>query len=404
MERNWPDGVRAVLHVDMDAFYASIEVRDDPSLRGRPVIVGGPKDARGVVSAASYEARRYGVRSAMPLRTAGRLCPQGVFLPVRMERYAEISAAIFAMLDRFSPLVEPLSVDEAFLDLTGSERLLGGPVVAARSIRAAIAAEFGLTASVGVAPNKFVAKIASDLEKPDALVVVRPDGVRAFLAPLAVERMWGIGPKGAAALRALGVATFGQLAQADPGRLRAGFGSQVEALQALAVGRDDRPVHCSTAPKSLGREVTFPEDVTDPETLHATLVHLADSVASRLRRENLQARCVTLKLRYAPFRTLTRRTTLQEPVRTTSALLEAALALFREKTPGAREPVRLIGLAASGFGAQELLFSSPAEERGTRLEGAVDRVRERFGAAALKRGTVLASSRARKDRKGTEGG
>ncbi|MGQ0613047.1 MAG: DNA polymerase IV [Planctomycetaceae bacterium] len=397
---DWPDGARAVLHVDMDAFYASIEVRDDPSLRGLPVIVGGPKEARGVVSAASYEARRHGVRSAMPLRTAGRLCPQGVFLPVRMERYAEVSAAIFALLDRFSPLVEPLSVDEAFLDLTGSERLLGGPVAAARAIRAAIAAEFGLTASVGVAPNKFVAKIASDLEKPDALVVVRPDRMRAFLEPLPIERMWGIGPKGAAALRGLGVSTFEQLGRVDAERLRALFGSHAELLRALAEGRDARPVFAGGAPKSVGREVTFPENVSDMETLHATLVRLADSVASRLRGEHLRARCITLKVRYAPFRTLTRQATLPEPVQTTSALLEAAVALFRTKTPGARDPVRLLGLSASRFGAQGLLFTSPREVRGARLEGAVDRVRERFGPAALERGTVLASGRARQRGKG----
>jgi len=398
---DWPEGARAVLHVDMDAFFASVEVLDDPSLRGRPVIVGGPKDARGVVSAASYEARPHGVRSAMPLRTAARLCPHGVFLPVRMERYAEVSRRVFALLDRFSPLVEPLSVDEAFLDLSGSERLLGGPVAAARALRAAIAAETGLTASVGVAPNKFVAKIASDLRKPDALVVVRPDEVEAFLAPLPVERMWGIGPRGAGALRALGVATFRALARAEPERLRPALGSGVEALQALARGRDERPVVCASAPKSVGREITFPEDVRDAAALHATLVHLADRVASRLRREGLRARTLTLKVRYAPFRTLTRRATFDEPACTTAALLDAAAALFRDRTPGAREPVRLLGLAASGFSSQGLLFPSPAAERGARLEASVDRVRERFGTRALARGAVLGSGTGR--RRGGEG-
>ncbi len=385
----WPGGARAILHVDMDAFYASVEVRENPSLRGRAVIVGGPRDARGVVSAASYEARACGVHSAMPLRAAARLCPHGVFLPVRMDLYLEVSRRVFAIFARFTPLVEPLSVDEAFLDLSGSERLLGGPVAAARAIRAAVAAETGLTASVGVAPNKFIAKIASDLKKPDALVVVRPGEVAAFLAPLPVERMWGVGPRGREALHRLGVRTFGDLVAAGAPRLRPHFHAHAEPLLALARGEDVRPVVTERAPKSIGRETTFPEDVAERETVRATLVALLDHVASRLRREGLRARWLTLKVRFAPFRTVTRRRTLAAPTDATAALLKAALALWEDVTDPT--PIRLIGVSASDFSGQLGLLSHEEGPRQQALDRAVDRVRGKFGAAALRRGSVIQS-------------
>jgi len=371
----------------MDAFYASIEQRDRPELKGLPVLVGGPRDARGVVSAASYEARRFGVHSAMPLRVAARLCPHGVFLPVRMERYLEVSRRVFAIFARYSPLVEPLSVDEAFLDLTGCERLFGGPVEAARALRAEIRARCGLTASVGVAPNKFLAKLASDLEKPDGLVVVPREDVAGFLAPLPVERMWGIGPRGAEALHRLGIRTFGDLAGAPVARLRAEFGAAAAGLQALARGEDGRPVLTGREPKSVGHETTFPEDVTDEETLHATLVSLTDQVAARLRRHGLRARCVTLKLRYAPFETITRRRTLPDPTWLTRPLLEAALGLLAGALRR-RAPVRLIGVSTSSFSGQTTLFP-PGGPREEAVDHAVDEVRARFGAAALRRGSVL---------------
>jgi DNA polymerase-4 len=383
----WPEGARAILHVDMDAFYASVEQRDNPSLRGKPVIVGGPKDARGVVSACSYEARRFGIHSAMPLRTAARLCPHGVYLPVRMRHYAAVSRQVFQIFDRYSPAVEPLSVDEAFLDLTGCERLFGGPIAAARALRADIARELDLTASVGVAPNKFVAKIASDLEKPDALVVALPGRVAEFLAPLPVERMWGIGPRGAEALHKLGITTFAQLADAPVGRLQPAFGVGARALVSLARGRDTRPVVTARAPKSVGHETTFPENVRDEAVLHATLVSLTDRVAARLRRHGLKARTVTLKIRYAPFRTLTRRCTLPEGTWATADLLAAALRLFEERTERGAAPVRLLGVSTSGFSAQETLFPAPQ----AKVDEAVDRVREKFGTAAVRRGSVLES-------------
>lgn len=378
---------RTVLHVDMDAFYASVEQRDRPELRGRPVIVGGPRDARGVVTAASYEARRYGVHSAMPLRTAARLCPDGIFVRSRMSRYLEVSRQVFEVFDHYSPLVEPLSVDEAFLDLTGAERLFGGPVEAARALRAEIARTCGLTASVGVAPNKFLAKIASDLDKPDGLVVVPADGVEAFLAPLPVERMWGIGPRGARALHGIGIETFGDLARAPVERLRPLFGAASYGLRDLARGRDTRPVVTQRAPKSIGHETTFAEDVRDRDALHATLVWLTDRVAARLRRHGLKARCVTLKVRYQPFRTITRRTTLETPTCATGPLLETVLHLFETKTPRRAPPVRLLGVSTSGFTAQAMLFGEQRREEA--VDRAVDEVRERFGTAAVQRASVI---------------
>jgi len=387
----WPDGARAILHVDMDAFYASVEQHDDPSLRGRPVIVGGPKKARGVVSAASYEARRFGVCSAMPLRRAARLCPGGIFVSGRMQRYREVSRRVFRILAEVTPRLEPLSVDEAFLDLTGCERLYdGGPTGAARLLRARIREECGLTASVGVAPNKFVAKIASDLHKPDGLVVALPGHVAEFLAPLKVERMGGIGPRGAEALHALGVRTFGDLAQAPLARLRPAFGAASAHLVALAAGRDARPVATCRALKSISHESTFREDTRDPERLHATLVELADKVAGRLRRQGLKARHVTLKIRYAPFRTLTRSATLPAATGGTGPLLEAAGALLQRRLESESTPVRLLGVQVAGFDVQGRLFAEEGA-RGKAIDVAVDSIRAKFGTRAVKRGCVLPS-------------
>jgi DNA polymerase-4 len=323
----------------------------------------------------------------MPLRTAARLCPDGVYVRSRMSRYLEVSRQVFSVFDHYSPLVEPLSVDEAFLDLTGAERLFGGPVEAARALRAEIAKTCGLTASVGVAPNKFLAKIASDLDKPDGLVVVPADGVEAFLAPLPVERMWGIGPRGAKALHGIGIKTFGDLARAPVERLRPLFGGAAYGLRALATGQDARPVVTHRGPKSIGHETTFAEDVRDRDVLHATLVSLTDRVAARLRRHGLKARCITLKVRYQPFRTITRRTTLETPTCATGPLLETVLSLFETKTPRRAPPVRLLGVSTSGFTAQAMLFDD--QRRQEAVDRAVDEVRERFGTAAVQRASVI---------------
>jgi len=409
---SWPADARAILHVDMDAFYASVEVHDRPELRGRPVIVGGSKDARGVVSAASYEAREFGVKSAMPLRVAGRRCPRGVFLPVRMERYLEVSRAVFAIFDRFTPLVEPLSVDEAFLDLTGTELLFGGPIATAHAIRAAISSELGLTASVGVAPNKFVAKIASDLEKPDALVVFAPGHVAEKLAPLSVKRMWGIGPRGAEALKRAGIKTFRDLAGAGAARLTPLLGRSADGFVALARGEDARSVTPSRGAKSVGHETTFSENVRDEETVHATLLALADQVGGRLRRQGLRARTVQLKVRYEPFDTLTRRVTLAAPTCTTHGIFDAVWDLFVRRTERVSRPVRLLGVSTSGFSSQGLLFLAESETTQLAVETAVDKVRGRFGRGALQRGSVLRSppsamqgdpAKSRRDWNGAEG-
>ncbi|MBI3637543.1 MAG: DNA polymerase IV, partial [Candidatus Rokubacteria bacterium] len=290
----------------MDAFYASVEQRDRPELRGRPVIVGADPKGRGVVSAASYEARAFGVRSAMPIGRAARLCPGGVFVPVDMERYRQVSMDIMAILREFSPLVEPVSVDEAFLDLTGTASLFGDAPAAARRIKDRIRAETALTASAGLATNKFVAKVASDLRKPDGLVIVPAGDEAEFLAALPVERLWGVGKVAARELAAMGITTIRELQRLPLTALERRFGSHGRQLRELAFGRDDRPVEPASEAKSIGAETTFDVDSRDVDTLRRTLRGQAERVARELRAEGLSAACVTLKLRYADFRTITR--------------------------------------------------------------------------------------------------
>jgi len=373
----------------MDAFYAAVEQRDRPELRGTPVIVGADPKGRGVVSAASYEARVFGVRSAMPISRAARLCPRATFLPVDMPKYQGVSAELMAILGDFSPLVEPISVDEAFVDLTGTERLHGPPVEAVRTIKRRILAETGLTASAGLATNKFVAKVASDLEKPDGLVVVPPGREAAFLAALGVERLWGVGRVTAGALAALGIATIGQLQALDRATLARRLGAHGADLHDLAFGRDDRPVEPWTAPKSMGAETTFDADTRDRARLEATLRAQAERVARELRAEGLAAARVTLKLRWADFRTLTRSRT-GEPTQDGLELYRRALELL------AREPlvhpVRLIGVSASQLWAEaqgQLSLLDPNAVRRERLARAVDRVADKFGRDAVLPASLL---------------
>jgi DNA polymerase-4 len=394
---------RQLLHVDMDAFFASVEQLDDPSLRGRPVLVGGAS-RRGVVAAASYEARPFGARSAMPMAEALRRCPDAVVVPPRRERYAEVSAHVFRVFHRYTPLVEGLSLDEAFLDVTASQSLFGDGEAIARRIKAAIAGETGLTASAGVAPCKFAAKIASDLRKPDGLVVV-PDDVAGFLAPLALERMWGVGPKASARLREAGFATIGDLARADGRRLEALMGEHWGAhVQALARGVDDRPVDPEREAVSIGAEETYEEDVVTRRGLELHLLDQASRVAQRLVHEGLAGDVVVVKLKYADFTLRTRRTTLREPVADTDSIYRAARALLdrfdlaptaaqaRRATPEAVRPVRLTGIAIAGLVAEPPepeLFADKTPERGRRLEEVVSKVAERFGAAGLTRAALL---------------
>ena len=380
--------MRTILHADLDAFYASVEVLDDPSLRGKPVIVGGRPDERGVVSAASYEAREYGVQSAMPLRTAGRRCPHGVFLPGRPDRYRELSRQVMAIFASYTPMVEPISLDEAFLDVTASVAAFGDGPTIARRIKERVLDEVGLVVSVGVATNKLCAKVASDLHKPDALVVVPPGDEAAFLAPLTIRRLWGVGPQAQQALNDYGVTTIGQLAALEPSTLQRRFGRHGLDLSARARGIDAGRVQPMQAPKSVGHEHTFDVDTADPRRLEATLLDLAESVASRLRRHDLAAGAVQLKLRYEGFETLTRQAPLPFQTRDTDPLFDTGVALLR-RTLAEGRGVRLIGLTAISLSdAQQLtLFSAP--ERRDRIARSIDAVRERFGDRAITRARLL---------------
>jgi DNA polymerase-4 len=374
---------RAITHVDMDAFYASVEQRDRPELRGLPVIVGADPKGRGVVSACSYEARVFGVHSAMPISRAARLCPHGVYLPVDMDKYARVSADIMAILGSFSPLVEPVSVDEAFLDLTGTEGLWGPPFEAVRRIKARIQSETGLTASAGLAANKFIAKVASDLGKPDGLVVVEPGREAEFLAPLPIERLWGVGKATAKELQALGVATIGQLQRIAPRALVARLGPHGPDLLDLAFGRDARAVEPFSPPKSMGAETTFGRDCRDSARLEETLRAQAERVARELRAESLAACRVTLKLRWADFQTLTRSHTGDPTQDGLEIYRRAAMLLARERLI---QPVRLIGVSASTFRPQasgQLPLLDPAAVRREQLARAVDRITGRFGRSAI---------------------
>jgi DNA polymerase-4 len=380
----------------MDAFYASVEQRDHPELRGRPVIVGADPRGRGVVSAASYEARRFGVHSAMPIGRAARLCPGGVFLPVDMDKYARASRRIMAVLAEFTPLLEPLSIDEAFLDVTASRALLGDGPTIARRIKSRIRDAVELTASVGVAANKFVAKVASDLDKPDGLVVVAPGGEAAFLAPLPIARLWGVGTVTAIDLESIGVRTIGQLAAIPDPHLRARFGDSGGTLKALALGRDERAVEPFAPPKSMGAEETFERDHRDVERLRATLRGQAERVARELRAEGYAGRSVTLKLRFADFSTLTRRHTA-DPTQDGLRIYQEARALL-DRVP-LRQPVRLIGLSVSELGPAgegQLPLLGPDTSRRDRLARALDRLTERFGEESVRPASLLGRGRGRR--------
>ena len=382
-------GPRAIVHVDMDAFYASVEQRDRPELRGRPVIVGADPKGRGVVSAASYEARVFGVRSAMPIGKAARLCPEGVFLPVDMDKYVGASRQIMAILGDFSPLVEPVSVDEAFVDLTGTASLFGPAPDAVREIKRRIRAETGLTASAGLAANKFIAKVASDLRKPDGLVVVEAGREAEFLAPLPIERLWGVGKATAKDLAALGIATIGQLQRLSRATLVARLGDHGAGLHDLAFGRDGRPVEPWTPPKSMGAETTFERDTTDRARLDTTLRGQAERVARELRADRLSAARVTLKLRFADFRTLTRSHTSDPTQDGLELYRRVATLLAREKLV---QPVRLIGVSASALAPEQSgqlgLLEDNAVRR-ERLARAVDRITGRFGLDAIRPAALL---------------
>jgi nucleotidyltransferase/DNA polymerase involved in DNA repair len=382
---------RVILHLDMDAFYAAVEQRDRPELVGLPVIIGAdPKGGtgRGVVSTASYEARRFGVGSAMAVSTAFRLCPTGVFIPPDMDKYAKVSQQIMQILRRVTDLVEPLSIDEAFLDVTGSRRASGTGEQIARRLKEDIVREVRLTASVGVASCKLVAKIASDLRKPDGLVVVPPGTESAFLAPLPVRRLWGVGPKMEEVLLRAGIASIGALASADPARLEHRLGTHGHDLQQLARGIDPRPVLAEhPGAKSVGQEHTFAADTADVERLRATLLALADAVAARLRSQELEGRTVTLKYRDASFRTRTRATTLDHPTASGKELFDVAWRLFLSVHETRK--VRLVGIYASGFDASAEQLDLFRQEGPSPADRARDAIVARFGDEAITRASLL---------------
>ena len=373
---------RVILHVDMDAFYASVEQRDDPSLRGRPVIVGG-----GVVLAASYEARPFGCRSAMPMSQAMRLCPHAIVVKPDFAKYTAASRAIREIFDRYSPEIEPLALDEAFIDVTASLALFGSGRRIGEEIRAAVKAELALTCSVGVAPNKFCAKIASDLRKPDALVEFEAATLSVTLAPLAIERMWGVGPVAAGQLRARGYATFGDIQRAGERQLELDFGDAGRAWFRLSHGIDDREVEVDRGAKSVGEEETFLEDIADVRAIEAKLLAQADEVGRRLRAKGLYAQTVTIKIRFSDFATHTHARTLSSPTDHTHELRDAARALlveFARGDTGGRHwrPVRLCGFSASRVtehAGQLPLFDDGKRDRLARLDDLRDRIRERFG-------------------------
>src|SRR6476661_5242564 len=381
---------RTILHVDLDAFFAAVEQRDRPELRGRPVIVGGDPGGRGVVSAASYEARVYGVHSAMSVTEAYRRCPHGVFLPVDGRRYQQASRDVMAVLRRFTPQVEPISIDEAFLDVTGSRPLFGeGPEIAA-SIKREIHDEVDLTISVGVATTKLVAKIASDLRKPDGLVVVEPGDEEAFLAPLEIRRLWGVGEKSAAALREYGVRTIGDLAALPDDLLVRRFGKHGASLGERARGIDADPVGDRDAAKSIGHEHTFDVDTSDREVIERTLLGMSEGVAGRLRDSGVRASTITVKIRDTTFRTITRQRTLPEPTDLTDPIFRTALELARPEVRGLR--IRLLGVTASGLGEREQLSLFAADDpRRRKVTEAADEVRHRFGERAITRARLVGS-------------
>ena len=380
---------RQILHVDMDEFFAAVEKLDDPSLRGRCLLVGGDPNARGVVSTASYEAREYGCRSAMPMATALRLCPRAVVLPVRGRRYRQVSERVFELLGRYTPLVEPLSIDEAFLDVTGCERLFGGAEAIARSIKRDVRDEIGLPASVGVAPNKFLAKLASDLRKPDGLVVITEENMRATLEPLPVSRLWGVGPAAEKRLERLNVQTIGQLRAVPLERLTDAFGQAGEHFHRLARGLDRRPVVPDSRAKSISQECTFAVDVADAEQLRDVLVEQVEQVSRRLRRQGLKARTVTVKLRTGDFTTHTRSATLDDPTDLTGEIRRDTERLLSAWLGRHRRPLRLLGVGVSGLirqGGQLPLFGRAQRDREQRLDRTLDDIARRFGDGAVRRG------------------
>jgi DNA polymerase-4 len=385
--------LKQIIHLDIDAFYPSVEVLDNSALKGKPVIVGGGKD-RGVVSSASYEARKFGIHSAQPIAKAKRLCPNGIFLPVRMSRYQEISKQIFEIFHRFTPLVEPLSIDEAFLDVTDSIRLFGQPENIAKTIKEIILTETGLTISAGIAPSKIVAKIASDIDKPDGLTVVHSDGVREFLDPLSVKKMWGVGKVSQRLLSQLNIHTFRDLRQAPVKVLEKKLGKQGVKIHLLAMGIDKRNVIPEHDVKSVGNEQTFLQDIVSLDVVQKELLVLGDKVARRMRHKRLKGKTITLKVKYFDFVQITRPATLTESTDDGSKIYSVVCHLLK-KTEVAKKPIRLLGVFLSQFSCSgvetqlSLFHQNPSSKKRQKLNSVLDLVYEKFGDKSVVPGTLL---------------
>jgi len=382
---------RAILHIDMDAFYASVEQMDKPVLKGKPVIVGGRPDQRGVVSAASYEARKYGVHSAMPLRKAYKLCPKAVFFPVNGKRYEEVSIKIMGILKKYTPLVEPLSLDEAFLDVTHSQKLFGSAKEIGMKIKKQIKDEVGLTASVGIAPNMFLAKIASDLEKPDGFVEVKAGEEKEFLKNLPISRMWGVGKVTEKEMKSFGIETIGQLAAYPVEVLTNKFGKYGEDLYELARGIDEREVTPEHEAKPIGNEITYQKDTGDREQIRKTLIELSDLVGKRLREEGLSARTITIKIRFGDFNSITRSKTVADATNLGDDIFALACGLFKKINLN-RKLIRLVGVSASkliGEDSKQLFLFGEKSDKKKRITKTLDKIHDKMGENAVRRGSLL---------------
>ena len=379
-----------ILHIDMDAFYASVEVNDNPDLKDKPVLVGSTPEQRGVVAACSYPARQFGIHSAMPMSQALRLCPEAIVLPVRMGRYVEVSKLIHKIFHNYTPEVEPISIDEAFLDVTGCIGIFGSAETIGKKIKAEIKKQTGLTASVGIAPNKFLAKLASDLEKPDGFVIITEENKQSILDPLPVSKIWGIGKVTNKELQKHGIHTIEQLRTAPKYQLSMIFKNQADDILKLAQGIDNRKVEPHTEAKSISAEKTFPADISEKEVLLAILHDQVEEVAQRLRAEKLQCRTMTLKFRYGDFKTVTRSSTLDRPTHTTQTLLQEAQNIFNGWYQKSAGELRLLGFGTSGLSGegsgQKLLFADPDEEKQKKIDSAFDKIRGKYGQDSLKRG------------------
>ena len=392
-----------ILHVDMDAFYAAIELRDNPSLAGKPVVVGGSPTGRGVIAAASYEARKFGLHSAMPGAQAIRLCPQAVFIKPQMEKYSAVSKQIREIFNRFTPVFEPLALDEAFLDVAGSEKLFGDAETIGRMIQSTIADELNLVASVGVAPNKFLAKLASDLEKPNGFVVVQQATVTEFLDPLAIERVWGIGPKTQKKFLRLGVQRIEQLRKLPLETLKELFGLNADHFWRLARGIDTRQVVPDRIAKAVGHESTFSQDINDDEILESWIWELSDQVGRRLRRNQIFGKTIRVKIRFHDFRTISRSKTISTRTSSTREIAETSLGLLQTVRAEQRDSIRLLGVSVGGLSShayqQQQLFDQEQDQRAKQIDSAADAIRDRFGSAAMKRGSTLNRNKPSDERK-----